>query len=71
MEPPIINIEQETLKNIFYRRVIYTGKYIQIVLMNIPSGKDISLEIHSEDQFVQDFARAWTKVMNLDRFDLE
>lgn len=24
----------------------------------------------SENQFIQDFARAWTKVMNLDRFDL-
>jgi catalase-peroxidase len=24
----------------------------------------------SEPKFVQDFVRAWTKVMNLDRFDL-
>ena len=25
---------------------------------------------NSQEKFVQDFAAAWTKVMNLDRFDL-
>ncbi|MBX9694276.1 MAG: hypothetical protein K2Z81_17965, partial [Cyanobacteria bacterium] len=25
----------------------------------------------AQDKFVQDFAKAWTKVMNLDRYDLK
>lgn len=49
----VINIDQETLKNTYYRRIIYTSKYIQIVLMSISPGKTIPLEAHKGDQFVK------------------
>ena len=41
-----IDIEKETLINTDYRRVIYTDKYQQLVLMSIPVGEDIPLEVH-------------------------
>lgn len=47
-----INIEQETLNNTDFRRVLYTGKNSQLVLMALAPGEDIGLEVHAEnDQF--------------------
>ena len=46
------DIEKLTLENTDYRRVIFTSKYSQLVLMSIPPGQDIELEIHPNvDQF--------------------
>ena len=46
------NIEELTLNNTDYRRVIFTSDYSQLVLMSIPVGEDIELEIHPYvDQF--------------------
>lgn len=46
------NIEEETLGNSNYRKVLYTGQYSQLVLMSLAPGEEIGLEIHSEnDQF--------------------
>jgi len=45
-------IEQDTLANDNFRKVLYTGKNSQLVLMSLKPGEDIGLEIHSEnDQF--------------------
>lgn len=52
MEILHINIEAETLKNQYYRRVIYTSSQIQIVLMYLAPGRAIGMETHNEnDQF--------------------
>lgn len=46
------NIEQETLGNTNFRKVLYTGKHTQLVLMSLPVGGEIGLETHREnDQF--------------------
>lgn len=46
------NIEKETLENTNYRKVLYTGKYSQLVLMCLPPKVQIGLEVHQEnDQF--------------------
>jgi mannose-6-phosphate isomerase-like protein (cupin superfamily) len=46
------NIEKETLENENYRKVLYTAKHSQIVLMSLKPGEEISIEVHSEnDQF--------------------
>ena len=48
----IDDIEKATLENTDYRRVIYTSKYSQLVLMSIPVGEEIEMEIHpNTDQF--------------------
>ena len=51
--PLIINIEEETIQNINYRQVIFTGNF-QLVLMSLMPGDDIPFETHSDlDQFVR------------------
>lgn len=47
-----INIEQETLANNNFRRVLYTGKHSQLVLMNLRPNEEIGMEVHPDnDQF--------------------
>jgi len=49
-----INIEKETVKNEFYRKVIYTCKKMQLVLMSLKPGEDIPVEVHHDiDQFIR------------------
>ncbi len=46
------NIEEETLKNENFRKVLYTGKHSQLVVMSLLPGEDIGLEVHDKvDQF--------------------
>jgi mannose-6-phosphate isomerase-like protein (cupin superfamily) len=46
------NIEKLTEENNDYRRVLYTGKNIQLVLMAIQPGEEIGEEVHEDrDQF--------------------
>ena len=46
------NIEKETLENEDFRKVLYTGKYSQLVLMNLRPGEEIGMEVHPDnDQF--------------------
>ena len=46
------NIEQLTLDNTDFRRVLYTGKHLQLVLMTLQAGDDIGEEVHAgHDQF--------------------
>lgn len=46
------NIEQLTLENTDYRRVLYTSNHSQLVVMCIAPNADIGLEVHEEnDQF--------------------
>lgn len=49
----IVNIEKETLDNSFYRKVLYTAKNSQLVLMCIEPGDEIGMEIHELDQFLR------------------
>jgi mannose-6-phosphate isomerase-like protein (cupin superfamily) len=46
------NLEEETKKNTDFRRVLYTGKYSQLVLMCLKQKEDIGEETHDDvDQF--------------------
>jgi mannose-6-phosphate isomerase-like protein (cupin superfamily) len=48
------NIERETLDNINYRKVVYTGKHSQLVLMCLMPGEEIGQETHpGNDQFLR------------------
>ena len=45
-------IEQQTLKNKYFRQVLYTGKYTQLVVMCLQPGEEIGNEVHPQvDQF--------------------
>jgi mannose-6-phosphate isomerase-like protein (cupin superfamily) len=46
------NIEEETLNNNYFRKVLYTGKYSQLVVMALKPGEEIGNEVHPNvDQF--------------------
>jgi mannose-6-phosphate isomerase-like protein (cupin superfamily) len=46
------NIEKETLGNKDFRKVLYTGKHLQLVLMSLKPDEEIGAEIHvNNDQF--------------------
>ena len=46
------DIEDLTEENRDFRRVLYTGKYLQLVLMALKPGEDIGAEVHADhDQF--------------------
>lgn len=46
------SIEKETLKNKFFRHVLFTGKHAQLVVMCLQGGEDIGNEVHPDvDQF--------------------
>lgn len=47
-----INIEKEAIENVNFRKVLYTGKHSQLVLMSLKPNEDIGMEIHPDnDQF--------------------
>ena len=48
----IDNIEKLTLENNNFRKVLYTSKHSQLVLMSLKPGEEIGMEVHQDnDQF--------------------
>jgi mannose-6-phosphate isomerase-like protein (cupin superfamily) len=46
------NIEKRTVENEDFRRVLYTGHNLQLVLMTLQPGDEIGAEVHEDrDQF--------------------
>ncbi len=46
------NIEKDVLENENFRKVLYTGKHSQLVLMSLKPKEEIGMEVHNEnDQF--------------------
>ena len=46
------SIEEQTLKNKNFRKVLYTGKHAQLVVMSLREGEEIGNEVHENvDQF--------------------
>lgn len=46
------NIEKDTLENQNFRKVMYSGHHLQLVLMSLNVGEEIGEEIHQDtDQF--------------------
>lgn len=48
----VTDIENDTVSNNNFRKVLYTGKYSQLVLMSLGPNEDIGSEVHKDtDQF--------------------
>jgi mannose-6-phosphate isomerase-like protein (cupin superfamily) len=48
----VANIEDKTVNNSDFRRVLYTGSQMQLVLMALQPGEEIGEEVHPDrDQF--------------------
>lgn len=50
----VTNIERATLENEDFRRVLFTGPALQLVLMTLAPGEEIGEETHEDhDQFIR------------------
>lgn len=68
----IANIEEVTLQNTDYRRVLYTGEHSQLVVMSIQPGDEIGEETHHLDQFLRFEAGKAKVILNdTDEHDIE
>lgn len=47
------DIEKASLENENFRRVLYTDKNLQLVVMSLLPGEDIGAEVHQLDQFIR------------------
>ncbi len=53
MKGYIKNIEEETKNNSYFRKVLYTAKNSQLVVMSLKPGEEIGEEVHELDQFIR------------------
>lgn len=54
MKGYIGDIEKETKENNYFRKVLYTAKNSQLVVMSLKPGEDIGEEVHNgNDQFLR------------------
>lgn len=53
MKGYVTNIEKLSLENENFRKVLYTDKNSQLVLMSLLAGEEIGEEIHDVDQFLR------------------
>jgi mannose-6-phosphate isomerase-like protein (cupin superfamily) len=53
MKGYVTNIERATLENNYFRRVLYTAKNTQLVLMSLRPKEAIGEETHTLDQFIR------------------
>ena len=53
MDGYVVNIEKASSENENFRKVLYTAKNCQLVVMNLKPGEDIGMEVHHLDQFIR------------------
>lgn len=53
MKGYVVDIEKLTLKNEYFRKVLYTAENSQLVVMSLKPSEDIGEEIHQLDQFIR------------------
>jgi len=47
------NIEEASLRNEYFRKVLFTDERLQLVVMTLQPGEDIGEEVHELDQFIR------------------
>ena len=66
------NIEQLTLENNNFRKVLYTLKGMQLVLMSLKPGEEIGAEVHPEnDQFFRFESGKWRVLIDESVYEVE
>jgi len=53
MKGYVANIEDATKENNNFRKVLYTGRNSQLVVMSLMPGEEIGMEVHALDQFIR------------------
>jgi mannose-6-phosphate isomerase-like protein (cupin superfamily) len=50
----VVNIEERTVKNDYFREVLFTAPHSQLVVMSLKPGEEIGEEVHADvDQFIR------------------
>lgn len=53
-QPYVVDIEDATLENTYFRDTLWTGKFLQMTVMAIEPGGEVGGEIHDDhDQFIR------------------
>lgn len=53
MKGYVVNIEKTSEANNNFRKVLYTARYSQLVVMSLKPGEEIGMEVHDLDQFIR------------------
>lgn len=70
MKGYLVNIEKLTLENKNFRKVLYTSKNCQLVLMSLAPHEEIGQEIHDVDQFFRVEKGSGTAIVNDSSHDI-
>ena len=65
------NIQEDTLENENFRKVLYTGKNMQLVLMTLQPGENIGMEHHDADQFFRFEGGVGQCIINGNEYDIK
>lgn len=66
------NIEKLTLENENFRKVLYTAKHCQLVLMSLKAWEEIWAEVHPDnDQFFRFEAWRWQVTIDNNTYDVQ
>lgn len=66
-----VKLEQATLENTNFRKVLYTAPHSQLVLMSLKPSEDIGMEVHeNNDQFIRIDAGHGQAIIDGEVFDL-
>jgi mannose-6-phosphate isomerase-like protein (cupin superfamily) len=71
MKGYVINIEEASVENGNFRKVLYTAKNSQLVLMSLKPGEEIGEEVHDVDQFLRVDAGVGKAVLDGVETDIE
>ena len=67
----VINIEEKSLQNSYFREVLFTTDKSQLVVMALKPGEEIGMEVHLEhDQFIRIESGKGKAVMNGEEHDI-
>ncbi|HEX6043312.1 MAG TPA: cupin domain-containing protein [Pyrinomonadaceae bacterium] len=68
----VVNIEEKTLDNDFFREVLFTAHSVQLVVMSLAPGEEIGEETHDHgDQFIRVEAGTGKAILDGEEHDLE
>ncbi len=66
----VTNIEKDSLENKNFRRVLYTAKNSQLVVMSLLPKEEIGEEVHQLDQFIRVEAGQGKAILNDKEYEL-
>lgn len=66
----VINIEQVSLENKNFRKVLYTAQNSQLVVMSLLPKEEIGEEVHQLDQFIRVEAGQGKAILNEKEYEL-